>query len=335
VTQAGLFAEPAPGEWAAETQEQMSRNAACLGGVSTHCLRRCGLRWGSSVVEEFISGVLLASLILAPVVALLLRGTGRKKSQDANRAAHVDAELSRLTGELAHEIKNPLSTIKVNLKLTQEALEDVQACEMRAATSDRRQNQLASAARKITVVQKETDRLEQILDGFLRYVRRPELQLATVDLNDLVGDMIDFYSPQARSHALTVRQSLARKPLVGRVDPAALKQVLLNLFINAQQAQPDGGELMVRTMRRAGRALIQVSDTGVGIPPERLGDIFRPYHSSRAGGFGLGLATARKIVEAHHGTIAVHSEPGKGTSFTIEIPLADADQEPAEAARQP
>ena len=144
-----------------------------------------------------------------------------------------------------------------------------------------------------------------------------------MDLNELVSDMIDFYSPQAYSHALTVRQSFCSQPLLCQVDPGALKQVLLNLFINAQQATDSSGELMIRTMRRPDRAVIQISDTGKGIPPEKLPTIFRPYSSSRSGGTGLGLATAKKIVEAHRGTICVHSEVGKGTSFTIELPLAD------------
>ena len=196
------------------------------------------------------------------------------------------------------------------------------------------------APRKIAVVQKETDRLEQILDSFLKYVRRPDLQLATVDLNELVGDMVDFYSPQAYSRALTVRQGLCSEPLPCRADPGALKQVLLNLFINSQQAmegpkrEPSrlgtldkGGELMIRTLRQAGRAVVQISDTGKGIPPERLSSIFQPYHSSRSGGTGLGLATAKKIVEAHGGAISVHSEVGKGTSFTIELPLVDPSAE--------
>jgi signal transduction histidine kinase len=82
---------------------------------------------------------------------------------------------------------------------------------------------------------------------------------------------------------------------------------------------------MIRTARRAGWAVIQVSDTGRGIPPERLPTIFQPYHSSRSGGTGLGLATAKKIVAAHGGTIAVHSEVGKGTSFTIELPLVQGE----------
>ena len=286
---------------------------------------------GSSSVREFIWGVLFACLFLIPVVVLLLRRKLMPMQRGGGATTQTDAELARLTGELAHEIKNPLSTIKVNLKLTREALDEVGNLDSRQPLSEHRQSQLGSATRKITIVQKEADRLEQILDGFLGYVRRPDLQLATVDLNELVGDMIDFYTPQARSHALTVRQSLAKKPLIGRVDPVALKQVLLNLFINAQQAQQGGGELMIRTTGRSGRALIQVSDTGQGIPPERLSEIFRPFYSSRPGGSGLGLATAKKIIEAHRGTITVHSEPGKGTSFTIELPLSDADQGGEEA----
>jgi two-component system sensor histidine kinase HydH len=160
-------------------------------------------------------------------------------------------------------------------------------------------------------------------------VRRPDLQPAAMNLNELVSDMIDFYSPQAHSHALTVRQTFASEPLVCRVDPGALKQVLLNLFINAQQAMDRGGELMIRTGRRADRATIQINDTGKGISPEKLPTIFRPYSSSRSGGTGLGLATAKKIIEAHHGAISVHSELNKGTSFTIELPLVEVDSGPS------
>jgi signal transduction histidine kinase len=113
-----------------------------------------------------------------------------------------------------------------------------------------------------------------------------------------------------------------------------LKQVILNLFINAQQAMSDGGELIIRTARQKGTppakegerepredAQIQISDTGSGIAPNKLSRIFDAYYSSRPQGSGLGLPTAKKIVEAHKGTITVDSEPGKGTSFTIKLPL--------------
>jgi signal transduction histidine kinase len=255
----------------------------------------------------------------------LICGRDLRHGRASPASADRDEELTRLTGELAHEIKNPLSTIKVNLKLAEEALQDVDLSDPGRVLWNQCRQRLAGASRKIAIIQKETDRLEQILDGFLKYVRRPDLQLETLDLNDLVGDMIDFYSPQAHSHSLTVRQSLAKTPLTCRVDAGAVKQVLLNLFINAQQAMDTGGDLMIRTARRGPCAVVQVNDTGRGIAPERLATLFRPYQSSRSTGMGLGLATAKKIIEAHEGSISVHSEPGKGTSFTILLPLVETD----------
>lgn len=270
------------------------------------------------------------SLAGAGIVARVYPGAGRNRRKPLREAADPDEELTRLTGELAHEIKNPLSIIKINLKLAEEALEDVDLSDPSRVLWDQSRHKLAGASRKIAVIQKETDRLEQILEGFLKYIRRPDLQLATVDLNELVSDMVDFYSPQAYSHSLTVRHSLAAAPLICRVDAAALKQVLLNLFINAQQAMDTGGELMIRTARHGKHAVIVVNDTGRGIAPERLPTLFQPYQSSRSNGMGLGLATAKKIVEAHKGSISVHSEPGKGTSFTISLPLAEEDSPPQE-----
>ena len=281
-------------------------------------------------MREFIGGMLLTLLVAGVAVAALLYRRGSRGKGSGQRQPNPDEEWTRLTGELAHEIKNPLSTIKVNLKLARESLDDIDLTDPGRVLWDQCRHKLGSASRKITVIQKEADRLEQILDGFLKYVHRPELQLATVDVNELVSDMIDFFSPQAHSRALMVRHSLADEPLMCRVDPGAVKQVLLNLFINAQQAMDTGAELIIRTSRNGERAAIQISDTGKGIPPERLPTIFRPYQSSGSGGTGLGLATAKKIIEAHKGTISVHSELGKGTSFTIELPLAPVDPKPNE-----
>lgn len=221
-------------------------------------------------------------------------------------------ELSKLTGELAHEIKNPLSTIKINLKLTAEELEN--------AGTDLKKD-VTRALRKIAVIQKETDRLEQILDGFLRYVSRPELQFVNVDINELLSDMVDFYCPQAHSHSIKMLHVFSAEPLICKVDAGMLKQVILNLFINAHQAMVGGGELMVRTSKQKQNAVIQISDTGKGIAPEKLSDIFKPYCSFRSSGTGLGLASAKRIVEAHNGRITVNSEQEKGTMFTITLPL--------------
>jgi signal transduction histidine kinase len=238
-----------------------------------------------------------------------------------NRNGNLLEQLGKLTGELAHEIKNPLSTIKVNLKLVSEELEDSISVESGRDISGKDNLNYQRALKKIAVIQKETDRLEQILDGFLRYVNKTELNLASVDINELVSDMIDFYSPQAHSHSITMRQGLHSKPLICKVDTDMFKQVILNLFINAQQAMSKGGELMVRTDLQKKDAIIQINDTGSGIEPDKLPFIFDAYYSSRPHGSGLGLPTAKKIIDAHNGTINVDSEPEKGTSFTIRLPI--------------
>ena len=225
-------------------------------------------------------------------------------------AHHREAieELSRLTGGLAHEIKNPLSTVKINLKLISEDL-------------DKNDAKLSRPLRKIAVVQKETDRLEQILDDFLRYAGRTELQPVTTDINELVSDMVDFYMPQAQSNSITMRFGTSKDKLMCRVDVVMFKQVLLNLFINAQQAMLTGGELIIRTYRKKNDAVIEIGDTGTGIQPDRIDKIFEAYYSSKPSGSGLGLATARKIIDQHDGTISVSSEMGKGTLFAICLPL--------------
>ena len=230
-------------------------------------------------------------------------------------------QLSKLTGQLAHEIKNPLSTIKINLRLISEELADLVSAGSGERSSEKAGRSLARALRKISVIEKEADRLEQILDGFLRFLDRTELQLSNVDLNELLSDMIDFYLPQASSHSITMRQVLCDQPLVCRLDADMIKQVILNLFINSQQAMSGPGELMIRTFRQGEDAVVQICDTGCGITADNLPHIFDAYYSSRPQGSGLGLATTKKIVEQHKGAIKVESEPGKGTVFTMKLPM--------------
>jgi signal transduction histidine kinase len=251
-------------------------------------------------MQQFVAGFVVALLVVVPIAFLLLRK--KASGTSTNKDGHLKEleNLSKLTGELAHEIKNPLSTIKINLKLVSEELEDSNFAESGRKSADKNGQRFTRALRKIGVIQKETDRLEQILDGFLRYVDKTELQLASVDVNELIR---------------------YREPLICKIDADMLKQAILNLFINAQQAMSDGGELLIRTDRQKEDAVIQISDTGTGIAPDKLPNIFDAYYSSRPRGSGLGLPTTKKIVEAHNGTIAVNSEPGKGTSFTIRLPV--------------
>ena len=243
---------------------------------------------------------------------------GRAASTEAEGPALSEVEeLGRLLGVIAHEIKNPLSTIKVNLRLVDE--------ELQAGPAGDIDQRLARARRKLSVIDKEATRLEQILDGFLRYADRTQPRLLAVDLNPIIDDIIDFYLPQAAVHSITLRKSLYNEPLICLIDAGMLKQAVLNLLLNSQQAIGGQGEVMVRTAGDGQTAQIQISDTGKGIPAERLARIFEPYQSSRPDGTGLGLATVKKIIYVHKGTIAVVSEPGKGTAFTIKLPLAESE----------
>ncbi|HIJ70919.1 MAG TPA: two-component sensor histidine kinase [Planctomycetes bacterium] len=256
----------------------------------------------------FVSGFILAVILAFPALVLFYRRNRKRlNSSDAEHQRRLE-ELSRLTGGLAHEIKNPLSTIKVNLRLIAE--------EAPPAHQDS-----PRWLRKIAVVQKETDRLAQILDDFLCYIGKYELKKSPVDVNELISEMVDFYTPQARTNNVRIRLGLADTPLVCKIDRDMVKQLVLNLFINAVQAMPSGGELIIRTRILKKSALIEISDTGCGIEPDKTDKIFDAYYTSKPGGSGLGLSTARKIAMAHNGSICVDSEVGRGTCFTISLPI--------------
>jgi signal transduction histidine kinase len=229
-----------------------------------------------------------------------------RRTRDAERLA----ELGTLTGGLAHEIKNPLSTVQLNLQLLQEDL-------------DRRNPGYARIIRRLETVQRETGRLKDILDDFLRYAGKLELDRRPVDLVDLLDELVDFFAPQAQLSRVQARVRPADGPVIASVDPKLIKQTVLNLMLNAVQAMGEkGGELILSASQQDGEARIDVIDTGPGIPPEALEQVFQAYYSTKSGGTGLGLAMAKRIAEEHGGRISVHSEVGKGTDFAIHLPAA-------------
>ncbi len=229
------------------------------------------------------------------------------------------AELATMAGGLAHEIRNPLSTLKMNLQLLAEdwrsdALDD----------ADRRRRSL----NRIDVLQAEADRLDQILQDFLRLIVQHEPALSEHDLNAVILQMIDFFGPQATNTAVRVRTSLCNQPLVCRLDINLFKQAVLNVLLNAQQAMPDGGELIVQTRAEDdGTARIDITDTGTGMPPEQLDKAFDAFYSSKKDGTGLGLAMTRRIVREHGGTIVLESAQGKGTNVILRLPKAKVQRD--------
>lgn len=220
------------------------------------------------------------------------------------------AELAALAGGLAHEIKNPLSTLNLNLQLL---AEDFQGGE---SQRDRR------AFEKIGRLQQVVERLEGLLNDFLRFARVERLNLKPTRLTAAVEEIVDFYAPQAAAKSIVVRSDVGDDlPLVS-LDRDLFKQALFNLLLNAQNAMPNGGELILRARTEGGRVLLSIIDTGVGIKPEAMEKIFQPFFSTRSGGSGLGLPTAKRIVDAHDGKLTVESVVGQGTAFTIDLPAA-------------
>ena len=238
----------------------------------------------------------------------LWRGTRRLAARTKGYEQLV--ELGQLAGGLAHEIKNPLSTINLNLKLL---AEDLERCP---------DEEHSRWLRRLRSVQGEADRLKAILDDFLQYAGKYELTPIPSDLRVLVGEMTDFFAPQAAAAHVVVRTTFGDGEVRCNVDVNLIKQAILNLLINAVHAMPDGGELLIKVSAARGDAVIEVIDTGTGIAPENLPKVFQVYYSTKKCGTGLGLPTTRRIVREHGGNIHVESEVGKGTRFVITLPLA-------------
>ena len=175
--------------------------------------------------------------------------------------------------------------------------------------------------------------------------RIQDLKLEPTDLNSIIDELRDFSEPQAATKGIVIRTSFAADLPSTRIDRDLFKQALLNLVLNAQHAMPSGGELILTTRLEKPWVSLDVIDTGQGMPEEVRARIFDAFFSTRAEGSGLGLPTTRKIVEAHGGSIDVQSEPGKGSQFTIRLPVCEegrpkgasvSDQEssPAQPFRQ-
>lgn len=270
-------------------------------------------------------GFLLGASAAAAASWWILRRHGRRvrAAERRARAAERMAEIGAMTGGLAHEIKNPLSTIGLNAQLLAEGIE-----ELPVAGEDK-----GRLARRVGTLRREIERLRGILTDFLQYAGHIRLDRKPADLNTVVEELVDFFVPQAEKQGVRLRADLAGGPLTAQLDVPQIKQAVLNLMLNGLQAMTQDGprqdgasrELILRTAREPGtdrrqHLALHVIDTGPGIPPEGLPRIFEPYYTTKSGGTGLGLPTARRIVEAHGGTVDVHSDPGKGTDFVIALP---------------
>jgi len=218
-------------------------------------------------------------------------------------------EIARLAGGLAHEIKNPLSTIRLNMELLSEDLAEART------PAERR------AAKRVDVVRRECQRLQSLLDDFLHYAKVRRMHLEPSDLNHQIEDVLDFFAPEAEEAGIEIVRYLDPDLPSVLLDREAFRRALLNLIINAKQAMSDGGQLVVRTAAQGDHVAIYLIDSGCGMDDRTASKMFEAFFSTKPGGSGLGLPTTQKIIAGHGGRISVESEVGRGTQFTIELPV--------------
>jgi signal transduction histidine kinase len=271
-------------------------------------------------MTELLWGLLIGWLCACALFAAAGLYAYRRYARLQQRARQAErlAELGTLTGGLAHEIKNPLSTVQLNLQLLLEDLEET-AVGGNGHEEDPVRARLSS---RLRICERETARVKEILEDFLRYAGRIELERRPVELNRLCEDMLDFFLPQAQLARVSMRLKAAPQPVVVQADERLLKQALLNLVLNAVQAMPGGGELILAVSRdERGEGVIEVIDTGPGIEPEVQKRIFDAYYSTKRSGTGLGLAMTRRIAQEHGGRVTLTSEVGKGSDFALRLPM--------------
>jgi signal transduction histidine kinase len=242
---------------------------------------------------------------------------GRMRELESQvKEAEKSAVIGRLASAIAHEIRNPLNYINLTLDHLRTSL----------APSDPQKRALVE---QLTLQLKaEVARINTRITEFLKYSRPASLNLQPLDLRETLRDALRIVEAQAAESGVETRleDGGAAPQVVG--DRESLRSLFTNLIINGMQAMegPGGGSLRVGLSTENGHARVTVSDTGRGIDPEHIDKIFEPYYSTKETGTGLGLAIARKAVEDHDGAITVESTPGRGTTFTVELPIRRSDK---------
>jgi signal transduction histidine kinase/HAMP domain-containing protein len=224
-------------------------------------------------------------------------------------ASHLDlsarlAAISRLTGGVAHEIKNPLNAIAITLEVLRSRLKE---------DSD-------EAKGEVDVIAKEISRLDRVVKTFLNFTRPVEVKLTTIDVGETLREIGQLVEVQAARNQVNLLVFTPDGPAAAWADPDLLKQALLNIVVNGIESMPEGGTLYLRLLLEQTAVAVEIEDRGPGIPEEAQEKIFQLYFTTKTNGSGIGLAVAYQAVQLMGGTLAMRSEPGHGTMFRIMLP---------------
>jgi hypothetical protein len=229
----------------------------------------------------------------------------RKINRELQTADRLSA-ISRISSGVAHEVKNPLNAILLHVEVARSKLSHGDT----------------DVVEQMEIISREILRLDRVVRTFLDFTRPVELQLDNVPMQELVREIVELARPQTAAANIEVSVRQEADGVEVRVDRDLLKQAVLNVVVNAMQAMPEGGELRFEASAGKDTVELRISDTGGGIAPELREKIFRLYFSTKKEGSGIGLAMTFRIVQLHDGTIDFTSEPGKGTTFLIRLPIA-------------
>jgi signal transduction histidine kinase len=247
--------------------------------------------------------------------------------QSTVRYSRKLAALGRLSAGVAHEVKNPLNAMAIHLELLRQQF----ASRMRSAraaaggavaTAEPPAVDRDEALQHVDVIANEIRRLDEVVQGFLKFTRPEDLKLQPIALATLFDEIVPIVQPEADRAGVSLVVDCNDVPDVNG-DPAMLRQAFLNLALNACQAMPNGGTLRIQCESARGRRVqVSISDTGVGIAPEHLQRIFDLYFTTKEKGSGIGLSMVYRTVQMHDGDIEVQSTPGSGTTFKVLLPQA-------------
>jgi len=230
----------------------------------------------------------------------------RSKKKDGRS---VEDSMATWVGALAHEIKNPLNTMKINLQLLQEDWNQPNGPDK------------TKALKRLETLNGEIGRLEVILNDFLRFVRLPQPNLEKYSVSSLLNELLDFTEPEAQQLNIKVIRDFSSDLPEIELDGGQIKQALLNIVLNANQSMLSGGQMTIKAYRTNSHISIDIIDTGEGISPERIDRLFDLFYSTKENGTGLGLSIAKKIIDMHGGEIRVNSREGRGTTFSVLLPI--------------
>jgi len=298
---------------------------------------------GRSVTEIFSDEVPLESILLKafdrkwPIPQREVEGAGGRRVQvsldfiqekgtqigallilhDAESVHRIEDEIetsrrlsanSRLTRGVAHEVKNPINAIVLHLQLLQNKLDKVNP----------------DAKRHMDIIGSEIHRLDRVVQILVDFTRQRELHFEEVDLRRLIDEVALLATPDAEAHDVRLVRELPAEALPVKIDVDFIKQALLNILINGEQAMPEGGTLSITVRREESTAVMEIRDEGAGIPSEVQEKIFELYFTTKKDGSGIGLAQTYQIMQWHYGSIDFETVEGQGTTFRLKLPLSEA-----------